>query len=131
MGRTSIIGILGSILLAVSLFAFSQDYNQPPKSPKADALPGQQLIVWSETQKPQPVPASSDEMYPTAQGTQLVNGIILTRGSDSLFAAENGGAYRIDNNKDQLKAFTQKKVRIRGKIDASSRVVHIVAIQLR
>lgn len=135
MGRTTIrmIGLLGSILLAASQFAFSQDYSQNPKSPKPDALPGQQLIVWSETQKPEPVPASSDEMYQVAGQIQLMSGVILTRGADLFFAAENGGVYRIDNNdntnKDQLKAFAQKKVRIRGKIDASSSVVHLVAIE--
>lgn len=130
MRRTSIrlIGFLAAGLMVASSAAFGQDYNQKPKSPKPDTLPGQQLIVWTETQKPHPVPASSDEMYPAAQQAQVLNGMILAQGSDLFFAVENGPAYRIDN-KDQLGAFAGRKVRIAGNINATANAVRVLAIQ--
>jgi hypothetical protein len=130
MRRTSIrlIGFLATGLVTASPTIFAQDYGQKPKSPTPDALPGQQLIVWTETQKPHPVPGSSDEMYPAAEQAQVLDGTILARGSDLFFAGQSGPAYRIDN-KDQLRAFAGRKVRIVGNINAEANSISVLRIK--
>lgn len=125
-----ILAYLGSALLAASPFALAQNFSRNPKSPTPDELPGRQLIVWSETQNPRPVPASSEGMYPSAQ-IQVLSGVVLTRGSDLFLGVAGGLAYRIDNSdrKEQVGAFAGRKVRISGNIDAHAIVIHLLTIE--
>ncbi len=121
--------VLGTALLAPCPLALAQDSTQPPKSSTPDKLPGKQLIVWSETQKPRPMPQSSDEMYPASAKQILVSGMILTQGSDFFLAAANQPAYRIDN-KEQVSVFAGKKVLVSGNVDAGASIVHVLNIQV-
>jgi hypothetical protein len=126
-----ILGYLGSALLALSPFAFAQAFNQKPKSPTPDQLPGTQLIVWSEMQRPQPVPATSEEMYPATSQIQVLSGMVLTRGSDLFLGVAGGPIYRIANSdrKELLRAFAGKRVRISGNIEARTSVLHVLTIE--
>jgi hypothetical protein len=121
---------LSATLIALSACAFAQDFTQKPKSPSPDELPGQQLIVWTETQKPHPLPAASPEMYQASSQAQILTGTILAQGSDLLFATTEGANYRINNdNQQDLRAFAGKNIQIRGTLNQSARSVHVVSIE--
>lgn len=125
---------LGAAVVALSACAFAQDFTQNPKSPAPDELPGQQLIVWTETQKPHPLPVTSPEMYQTSSQTQVLTGTIVAQGADLLFASANRGSYRIENDNDNqgdLRVFTGQKVRISGNVDQASQLVHVLRVEAR
>jgi hypothetical protein len=127
---------LSATLAILSAGAFAQDFTQKPKSPSPDELPGQQLIVWTATQKPQPLPVTSPEtdQASTAQAssqTQILTGRVLAQGPDLLLASADGSNYRIDNSQEELRAFTGRKVQMSGTVNPSARSVHVVAIEPR
>lgn len=121
-----IMGLLAA-LLGACLPVLAQDFSQKPKAPNADELPGRQLIVWSETQRPEPMPATSDETSAEKQ-THTVSGVILVGGADLFLAAAGGAFYRIQDNPNELRASAGKKVRIRGNLLPGSRELHVLAI---
>lgn len=138
MRRTSfrICALLGLGLLAATPLSSAQDFTQNPKSPAPGDLPGKQLIVWSETQKPTPVPATSpapdavrQEPSQTARRPQNLSGIILARGSDVFLASADHPAFLIDN-KERVSEFAGKQVRVRGSIDGQTSIVHVLSIEL-
>lgn len=123
---------LGATLVVLSTCAFAQDFTQKPKSPSPDRLPGQQLIVWTETQKPHPLPAASPEMYQASSQAQILTGTILAQGPDLLLDTTDRANYRINNdNQQELRAFTGKQVQISGTLDQATRSVHVVSIEPR
>lgn len=123
---------LSATLITLSACAFAQDFTQKPKPPSPDEVPGQQLIVWTETQKPHPLPAASPDMYQASSQTQILTGTVLAHGSDLLFATTDGTHYRINNdNQEELRAFTGKQVQISGALDQAARSVHVVSIEQR
>lgn len=121
---------LGATLVALSVCAPAQDFSHKPKSPSPDALPGQQLIVWTETQKPHPLPVTSPETNQASSQTQILTGTILAQGPNLLFATADGANYQIDKQKE-LRSFTGQTVQIRGNVNPSARSVHVVSIEPR
>lgn len=124
---------LGATLFVLCACALAQGFTQTPKSPTPDTLPGKQLIVWTETQKPHPLPASSPEMYQASSQTQTLTGTIVAQGSDLFFAGADR-TYRIDNDSgdtEQLRAFIGKNVQISGSVDQGAGSVHVVRIEGR
>jgi hypothetical protein len=128
MGRTGIRMTLGAAVVALSACALAQDFSQKPKSPSSDELPGKQLIVWTETQKPHPIPVTSPERYQASSHPQILTGTILSQGQNLLFATANRANYRIENQ-GRIRAFTGHEVRISGNVDPSTRSVHVVSIE--
>jgi hypothetical protein len=131
---------LGAAAIALSVCAFAQDFSPKPKSPAPDELPGKQLIVWTATQKPHPIPVTSPEMNQASAHAQThaqtqaetMTGTILAQGPDLLFATANRATYRIDinnDNQEELRAFTGHKVRISGNVDQAARSVHVLRIE--
>jgi hypothetical protein len=139
MRRTTIRMTLAAAVVALSACAFAQNFSGTPKSPAPNELPGKQLIVWTETQKPHPLPVISPTMYEASSyqapaHTQILTGTILAQGPDLLLASSNRANYRINNdndNQEQLRAFTGKKVRVSGNVDASARSIQVVSIEQR
>jgi len=127
-----ICALVGLGILASAPFSSGQDFTQNPKSPAPSELPGKQLIVWSETQKPTPVPATSPApnaaRQETARRPQNLSGIILARGSDLFLAGADRPAFLIEN-KEGVSEFAGKRVRVRGSIDAQASVVHVLSIE--
>lgn len=131
MGRTDtpVFGLVLMALLATCpLTATGQNFTHKPKSPTPDDLPGKQLIVWSETQKPQPLPASSPERYTVPTQTQVLSGIIVARNSELFLAGADRIAFRI-TNQEQVSEFTGKKVRVTGKLDAHAQILRVLNIE--
>jgi hypothetical protein len=121
--------MLGMTLLAVSSLALAQDTSQQPKVPRAEQMPGSQLIVWTETQRPHPIPETSTEMNAAASDqAHVLSGTILTRGSDLFLAVAHHPVFRIENNKEQIRALAGRHVRIYGKVDSGSDLVYVLSI---
>jgi hypothetical protein len=56
MGRKKTSLIPGFMLLGLAPFLFGQQAQSPSDPQGPDVVPSSQLIVWSEVQRPQPVP---------------------------------------------------------------------------
>jgi hypothetical protein len=120
--------LLGVTLLVLSSLALAQDLGEPPKAPTPDEMPGTQLIVWTETQKPHPVPETSTEMYAAASQAQLMSGMILAEGSDLFLTRADHPALRIENNEATIGALAGEQVRIYGNVDPAAKVVYVLNI---
>lgn len=117
----------GAILI-LSACAVAQDFTQKPKSPSPNELPGKQLIVWTATQKPKPLPVTSPQTNQASSQTQTLTGTILAYGPDLLFAGADRANYRIENQ-EELRAFAGQKVRITGNMDQATRSLYVVNIE--
>jgi hypothetical protein len=121
--------LLGMTLLAVSSMAGAQDMSQRPQVPTPEPMPGTRLIVWTETQRPHPIPETSTEMYAASDQAHALSGTIFCRGSDLFLAVANHPVLRIgNNNKEQIRVLAGKQVRIYGKVDSDANVVYVVRI---
>lgn len=120
--------LLGMTLLSVSSLALAQDVSQRPKVPTPGQMPASRLIVWTETQRPHPIPETSTEMYAASDQAHVLSGVILTRGSDLFFAVANHAAFRVENDKEQIRALAGKRVRIYGKVDSGADAVYVLSI---
>jgi hypothetical protein len=123
-----IANVFGMSLLVVSSLAVAQNLSQQPKAPTPDQMPGTRLIVWTETQRPHPVPDTSTEMHAASNEAQVLNGTIQIRGSALFFAGANHPAYRIENNREQIRTLAGKQVRIYGKVASGANVLYVLSI---
>jgi hypothetical protein len=132
------------VLMATALPRIAQAQSSSAEIPQVlpnPALPsgmlGPQLIVWSETRRPQPVPQplpanqsppanSQAQPQPTAQ---TFTGTITKDGDNYVLKASNGAVYQLDNQ-DEAKQFDGKPVKIVGNLDATSNILHVTSILL-
>jgi hypothetical protein len=146
--ETSILATI-SLLLVLAASGFGQEAQIQPKPTLPAAVLGPQLIVWSQTQKPQPVPQplpppdrpeaqpeqqTGQAANPPAQqqqpATQTFTGTIVKDGSVYVLkVAANNSTYQLD---DQVKAkqYEGKQVKVAGTLDANGNSLHIVSIEL-
>jgi hypothetical protein len=128
---------------------FTQDpRNQPSPALPADIL-GPQLVVWSEAQKPQPVPqplpaadrpvpeqqpeqptpvdnAPAQQQQPTAQ---KVKGAIVKTGGVYVLKVSSNSEYQLDDS-EKAKQFEGQQLTIGGTLDASGSSLHVINIEL-
>jgi hypothetical protein len=138
-----------SIRLAVLLTFCSVAVAQQPARQPSPALPaevlGPPLIVWTETQKPQPVPQPlppperADQPQPAPQDNaqiqseravvQYFTGLMAKDSDRYVLKASHGAVYQID---DQAKAkpYEGKQVKIGGRLDSQTNVLHVASIEL-
>jgi hypothetical protein len=121
-------GLLAVALLAACPLTSAQDFSYRPKSPTPDELPGKQLIVWSQTQKPHPLPASSTETYSVAASTQVLSGTIVARNSGLFFTEADCVFYGIANQ-NQISAFAGKKVRVTASLNTNTQMLRVLKIE--
>jgi len=133
MRRTGvrIANLLGISTLAICPLALAQDFSQPPNSPTPDEMPGTRLIVWTEMQKPHPLPETSTKMYAASEQAQLLSGTILAHGPDLFFVGANHPAYRIENenNNEEIRGLDEREVRIYGNVDSRKSVIYVLSIE--
>jgi hypothetical protein len=128
-------------------------FTQDPRSQPSPALPsdilGPQLIVWSQAQKPQPVPQPlraadrpdpdqrpdqpnpadnppTQQQQPTAQ--KFTGTIVKNSGVYSLKASSNN-AYQLDDQERAMQ-YEGKQVIIGGTLGANGRSLHVIDIAL-
>jgi len=148
--ETSLLSALAFLLVTVPLMFTQDPRNQPSPALPADIL-GPQLVVWSQAQKPQPVPqplpaadrpvpeqqpeqptpvdnapAQQQQQQPTAQ---KVKGTIVKTGGVYVLKVSSRSEYQLD---DQEKAtqFEDQQVTIRGTLDANGSSLHVINIEL-
>ncbi len=131
-------------LLALAISAFGQMPQMLPSPPiPSNNVLGPQLIVWSQTEQPQPVPqplpdppeqqskaqpAQADTTEPQP-ATQTFAGTIMKDGSKYVLKQSGGKTLQLDDQ-DNAKKFDGKQVKIVGTLDSNSNTVHIASIQL-
>jgi hypothetical protein len=143
------------VLLAASALAQTPQYQAFGQQPQVElnpALPatilGPQLIVWSELQKPQPVPQPvtpgtdpSQQQQKTQQpgedatgqsqqqpAAQTFTGTVIKDG-DKYVLKTSGTTYQLDDQ-ERAKPYEGKPVKIMGSLDASSNILTVTSIQL-
>jgi hypothetical protein len=139
-----------SVLLVLAGSVFAQEPQiQPSPALPANVL-GPQLIVWSELQKPRPVPQPLPPPdrpeqvpdQPQAQPAQPANaqaqqqpaaqtftGTIVKDGAKYILKESSGTTYQLDDQ-DNAKQYEGKQVKILGNLDANTHTLHVVSIQV-
>lgn len=115
-------------IFAISPFSVSQDFSKEPALPAdLSAFP---LIVWSELQKPRPIPekAALPDQQTSARFIENLTGTVVNERGDYLLISPNDVALPLDDQQN-LKRFEGTQVRISGCADSVRNVVHITSIQ--
>ncbi len=146
--ETGLLSAVAFLLVTVPLMFTQDPRNQPSPALPSDIL-GPQLIVWSQTQKPRPVPqplpaaerpipdqqseqpSPADNLperqqQPTAQ--KFTGTIVNNSGVYSLKFSSNN-AYPLDDQ-EKSKSYDGKQVIIGGTLDANGRSLHVIDIKL-
>jgi hypothetical protein len=152
MSKTRI--LITATVFAFAPFIFSQDVPDGASPVLPADIVGPQLIMWSELQKPQPVPqplpppekadqqqseqpsqqqpgqpepatGSQAQGQPTAQ---IFTGTIVKDGDKYILKASGGTAYQVDDQ-EKAKHYEGKQVKVTGSLDKSN-VLHISGIEL-
>jgi hypothetical protein len=141
MSKTRI--LITATVFAFAPFIFSQDVPDGASPVLPADIVGPQLIMWSELQKPQPVPqplpppekADQQQSEPAtgsqAQGqptAQIFTGTIVKDGDKYILKASGGTAYQVDDQ-EKAKHYEGKQVKVTGSLDKSN-VLHISGIEL-
>jgi hypothetical protein len=144
----SLLSALAFLLVTVPLMFTQDSRNQPSPALPGDIL-GPQLVVWSEAQKPQPVPqplpaadrpvpeqqpeqptpvdnAPAQQQQPTAQ---KVKGTIVKTGGVYVLKVSSNSEYQLDDS-EKAKQFEGQQVTIGGTLDASGSSLHVINIEL-
>ena len=131
---------------------------QPPNEQLPQIL-GPQLIAWSELQKPQPVPTPvppperadqpssptqtqpGDSSSPQSSASQPADsdaqhsraqdftGTIVRDGKEYMLKVSDRSAYQLDDP-GKAKPYEGKQVKVAGKLDPKSNVLHVLSIEL-
>jgi hypothetical protein len=143
------------VLLAACAFGQTADYQHGAQLPQVELTPalpatilGPQLIVWSELQKPQPVPqpvtpgtGPSQQQQKTQQpgedataqsqqqpAAETFTGTVI-RDGDKYVLKTNSTTYQLDDQ-EHAKQYEGKPVKVLGSVDATTNVLRVTSIQL-
>lgn len=139
------------LLLMMAPLAFGQEPQQAPQP--EDALEAQQLIAWSQLQKPQPAPQPlpprdtplpqpdpqdqqakppanpQDQQKDQQTPTQSFTGKILKDAGKYVLKVAGQTTYQLDGQ-DSLKQYENQEVKVIGSLDTASNTIRIVKIEL-
>ncbi len=141
--------IFGGLLLAMAApLVFAQEMQQPTQpSPEDLTAASLDLVVWSSTQKPKPVPEplpppdkgvpepdqqSSQPPAPQAPpeiSTQTFTGKIVRESGTYVLKVSSSTTYQLDEQ-SSVKEFEDKDVKIIGTLDPRGNTIHVAKIQL-
>lgn len=145
MKRESV--LITGMLLVFSSILFAQDGSQPSPALPSDPL-GPQLVVWSQLQKPKPVPQplpppevpgqqqpdpqSGLPPNPQAQqqpAAQSFTGTIVKDAGKYVLKTSSDRAYQLDKQ-EMVREYEGKQVRLVGTLAADGQTVRVVRIEL-
>jgi len=146
--ETSLLSALAFLLVTVPLMFTQDPRSQPSPALPADIL-GSQLIVWSQAQKPQPVPQplpAADRPVPEQQPeqptpvgnppaqqqqptTQKFTGTVMNIGGVYALKVLGNSEYQLDDQ-ERVKQYEGKQVTIGGTLDANGSSLHVINIEL-
>jgi predicted lipid-binding transport protein (Tim44 family) len=119
--------------LGVALNAQTTPQTQPPDAQaQQPATPDQAQPSQEKSQTPSPTPDQAGKPASSAQGesaqaegTQNFTGTVVKSNGKYVFQDEaTGNTYDIDHQ-DELQKFEGKKVKVRGTLDANSKMIHV------
>ena len=133
-------------IAAVVLFSpavWAQSSNPGPVNPDlpGDIL-GPQLVAWSQMQTPHPVPQPLPPEQPDPQqkptptdpqgkqaqpASQSFTGTIVKEGGEYVLKSSDNTVYQIDDQ-ETAKSYEGKRVKISGRLDAKTNMLHILTI---
>jgi hypothetical protein len=146
--ETSLVSALGFLLVTAPLMVTQNPQSQPSPALPSDIL-GPQLIAWSQTQTPQPVPqplprrsvpqpdqqpeganpsadSSAQQPQPTVQ--KFTGTIVKTDGVYALKVSSTN-EYQLDDQ-EKAKQYEGKQVTVGGTLDAKGSSLHVINIEL-
>jgi hypothetical protein len=95
---------------------------------------GPQLIVWSEQQQPQPVQEALPDSPEQRPALQTFTGTIMKMRGSFVLSLSNDTLYLLEESRlGELKgveAYEGKQVRIQGKLDADTHILHVKSIEV-
>lgn len=133
------------VLIFWPLVAFAQQKGQQTGPDLSASVLGPQLVVWSELQKPRPVPQplpppqpdppaqQQAQPAPGAQAqqqpaTQIFTGTIVKDREKYVLKVSGGTSYQIDDQ-DKARMYEGKQVKVVGTLDGKN-ILHAASIEL-
>jgi uncharacterized protein DUF5818 len=145
--------ILLALTIALGMAAFAQDQSALPGFSVDPSSLGSSLILWSEMQRPEPVPQPlpakpaplpdppagvepPPSQTPNAQpqpqqpsDARTITGTIVKDGDKYVLKTSDKMTYQLDDQ-EKAKQYEGKKVKITGTLEVNSNTLHIESIEL-
>jgi hypothetical protein len=138
-----------AFLAVTAPLVFTQNVQSQPSPALPSDILGPQLIVWSQTQKPQPVPQplpgravpdpdrQPEQTSPPANlppqqqqpATQKFTGTIVKTAGRYVLRVTGNSSYELDDQ-EKAKQYEGKQVAIGGTLDAKGNSLHVISIEL-
>jgi hypothetical protein len=145
-GKSILLGF--ALLLLLTSTAFSQDSTPQPCPDVPSGALGCEPVEWSRLQDPVPIPDPNDEkpappdQQPDPRSGQSPNvgaehqgpirtftGIVISQGQKYVLKVGEATAYQLDDQ-NQAKQYENKEVKVIGRLDGDSNILHIRSIAL-
>lgn len=146
--ETSLLSALAFLFVTAPLMVTQNPQSQPSPALPSDIL-GPQLIAWSQTQTPQPVPqplprrsvpqpdqqpeGANPATDPPAQQpqptVQKFTGTIVKTDGVYVLKVSSTNQYQLDDQ-EKAKQFEGKQVTVGGTLDAKGSSLHVINIEL-
>ncbi|SRR6266568_6885306 len=112
-----LLGICSCALLLTSVHAFAASNNATP------------MPVIQEPQTP-PSQAQPDQSTPNQDSAKSTTftGTVIKDGEQYVLRDSSGGVYKLDDS-SRAQAFEGKTVKVTGRLDANSKMIHVDSIQ--
>ncbi len=119
---TVLVLAFGMAILSAQLYAEQSAPSSPPQyQTQQSGQQSQQQPGQTPDQSAAPAPDSAQSQ---PAGVQVFTGTIVKSGDKYVFQDSSGATYDIDAQ-DQVKQFEGKKVRVRGTLDPSTKMIHV------
>jgi uncharacterized protein DUF5818 len=115
------------IFLLLGCAAFAQEGRV-----RAQNLPSNELIAWSEMQSPEPVPPALQNTAAAGQNAapavHTVTGSISKDGDSYVLKVSDTTSYKLDDQ-NKAKQYEGQKVRVTGEVDLNTNQIHVQKIE--
>jgi hypothetical protein len=142
--ETSLLSALAFLLVTAPLMVTQNPQSQPSPALPSDIL-GPQLIAWSQTQTPQPVPqplprrsvpqpdqqpeSANPSAQPQQPTVQRFTGTIVKTDGVYVLKVSSTNEYQLDDQ-EKAKQYEGKQVTVRSTLDAKGSSLHVINIEL-
>ena len=109
-------------LLALFASLVPSGYAQAPQKPNLSAIHNQQMVDWTQQQRPQPVNGQYDAQKRPA--AQTFTGMIVKSGGKYVLTTSDNVSYELDDQK-RASQFEGKQVQVTGNLDKSSNMIQV------
>lgn len=132
------------VLVLFSSIGLGQQANQQPDPAVPDNAVGRQLILWSEVQRPQPIPQVSSRVNPEPLAIQqyeqptaseqasvraFTGTVIKNVDKYVLELADSSAVFQIDDQ-EKARQFEGKQVRVAGSLALETKMLYVASIEM-